>query len=156
MEEGTIVQWYKREGDEVRRGEPLLEVMTDKANIDVEATTDGVLRRILAQADDIVPVNAVVAIVGSAGEVIEDDGATGRGGEGATDDERPTTKDQPSEPGMPESPHHPVAPSPTPAVHVSPRARRQAPRFPAPPRGLRRPRQRLLRAPPRKPRSWRW
>src|SRR5947207_498417 len=84
MEEGTIVQWYKREGDEVRKGEPLLEVMTDKANIDVEATVDGLLRRILAQADETVPVNAVIAIVGTADEPIEEVDAAGRGGEGAT------------------------------------------------------------------------
>jgi pyruvate dehydrogenase E2 component (dihydrolipoamide acetyltransferase) len=71
MEEGTIVQWYKQEGDAVRKGESLLEVMTDKANMDVEATADGVLRRILARADETVPVNAPIGIIGTVGESID-------------------------------------------------------------------------------------
>ncbi len=71
MEEGTIVQWYKREGDAVRKGESLLEVMTDKANIDVEANDDSVLRRILAAADQTLPVNAPIAILGTANEPID-------------------------------------------------------------------------------------
>jgi pyruvate dehydrogenase E2 component (dihydrolipoamide acetyltransferase) len=71
MEEGTIVQWYKREGDTVRAGESLLEVMTDKANMDVEATNDGVVRRILATVDETVPVNSPIAVLGTADEPID-------------------------------------------------------------------------------------
>ena len=62
MEEGTILQWFKREGDLVRKGEPLLEVMSDKANIEVEATVEGVLRKILSPVDATVPVNAPKAV----------------------------------------------------------------------------------------------
>lgn len=71
MEEGTIVQWYKKEGDAVRKGESVLEVMTDKANMDVEATSDGVVRKILAGADETIPVNAPIAILGTADESID-------------------------------------------------------------------------------------
>src|SRR5438045_136503 len=71
MEEGTIVQWYKQEGDSVRKGESLLEVMTDKANIDVEATSDGILRKILVSADQTVDVNTPIAVIGSADENID-------------------------------------------------------------------------------------
>ena len=71
MEEGTIVQWYKREGDVVRKGESLVEVMTDKANMDVEATADGVVRKIFATADQTLPINAPIAIIGTADEPID-------------------------------------------------------------------------------------
>lgn len=44
MDQGTISRWYKQEGDAVIKGEPLFQVLTDKANIDVEATASGFLR----------------------------------------------------------------------------------------------------------------
>src|SRR5205085_12527775 len=71
MEEGTILQWFKQEGDSVRQGEILLEVMSDKANIEVEAPADGVLRRILSPADSTVTVNEPIAILGTADEPID-------------------------------------------------------------------------------------
>src|SRR5688500_9542996 len=71
MEEGTILQWFKKEGDSVMQGDPLLEVMSDKANFEVEAPANGTLRRILAQVNESVPVNQPIAIVGQPGEPIE-------------------------------------------------------------------------------------
>ncbi len=71
MEEGTIIQWFKKEGDEVKEGEPLLEVMTDKVNMEVEAPESGVLRKILAQVDDIVPVKEPICIIAGADEPID-------------------------------------------------------------------------------------
>lgn len=72
MEEGTIIKWFKNEGDPVKQGEPLLEVMTDKVNMEVEAPESGVVRKIFAQADDIVPVQDPIAIIGTADESIDD------------------------------------------------------------------------------------
>ena len=72
MEEGTIIKWFKSEGDQLKAGEPLLEVMTDKVNMEVEAPESGVLRKILAQVDDIVPVKDAICIIGSADESIDD------------------------------------------------------------------------------------
>lgn len=72
MEEGTIIKWFKTEGEPVTEGEPLLEVMTDKVNMEVEAPESGVLRKILAQPDDIVPVQDAIAIIGTADEPIDD------------------------------------------------------------------------------------
>ena len=66
MEEGTITRWFKAEGDAVAKGEALYEVMTDKVNMEVEAPEAGTLRKILADADATVAVNAPVAILGSA------------------------------------------------------------------------------------------
>ncbi len=71
MEEGTIIRWFKKEGEEVKAGEPLLEVMTDKVNMEVEAPESGVLRKILAQPDEIVPVKEPIAIIGSPDEPID-------------------------------------------------------------------------------------
>lgn len=72
MEEGTIIQWFKKEGEEVKAGEPLLEVMTDKVNMEVEAPESGVLRKIMAQPDDIVPVKDPICIIAGADESIDD------------------------------------------------------------------------------------
>jgi len=72
MEEGTIIKWYKQEGDAVKQGEPLLEVMTDKVNMEVEASESGILRKVLARPDDVVPVQSPIAIIGSADEPIDD------------------------------------------------------------------------------------
>jgi pyruvate dehydrogenase E2 component (dihydrolipoamide acetyltransferase) len=72
MEEGTIIKWFNNEGDSIKEGEPLLEVMTDKVNMEVEAPESGVLRKILAQPDDIVPVQDAIAIIGTADEPIDD------------------------------------------------------------------------------------
>ena len=72
MEEGTIIKWFKNEGDSVKEGEPLLEVMTDKVNMEVEAPESGVLRKILAQLDDTVPVQEPICILGTADESIGD------------------------------------------------------------------------------------
>ncbi|MCX6343999.1 MAG: dihydrolipoamide acetyltransferase family protein [Armatimonadetes bacterium] len=72
MEEGTIIKWFKQEGDTVIEGEPLLEVMTDKVNMEVEAPAGGVLLKILAKPDEVVPVQAPIAIIGTPGESIDD------------------------------------------------------------------------------------
>ena len=71
MEEGTIVQWLKAEGETVQQGEALYEVMTDKVNQEVDAPSDGILLKILAPVDTIVPVHAPVALLGVLGETLE-------------------------------------------------------------------------------------
>ena len=48
MEEGVVVKWLKREGDRVASGDALAEIETDKAVLELEASTAGVLRKILA------------------------------------------------------------------------------------------------------------
>ncbi|MGX7087766.1 dihydrolipoamide acetyltransferase [Gemelliphila palaticanis] len=70
MEEGEIVQWFKKEGDEVKEGEVLLEIVTDKVNMEVEAEASGTLLKILAQPGDVVPVVETIAWIGSPGEEI--------------------------------------------------------------------------------------
>ena len=70
MEEGEIVQWFKNEGDHVEEGEVLLEIVTDKVNMEVEADASGTLLKILAQAGDVVPVVQTIAWIGEPGEKI--------------------------------------------------------------------------------------
>jgi pyruvate dehydrogenase E2 component (dihydrolipoamide acetyltransferase) len=66
---GRLVQWLKREGETVTRGEPLMEVETDKATVEVEAPASGVLARVTARPGDDVPVGEPVAVILAAGEV---------------------------------------------------------------------------------------
>jgi len=71
MEEGTIIKWFKNEGDQIKEGEPLLEVLTDKVNMEVESPEAGVLRKILAPVDAIVPVKDPICIIAKADESID-------------------------------------------------------------------------------------
>ena len=64
MEEGTIVEWLKRVGDQVSAGEPLVEIDTDKALMTYESDTSGVLLEISAQEGETVPVGRVIARIG--------------------------------------------------------------------------------------------
>jgi len=69
QETGKIVSWLKKEGDTVSKGEILLEVETDKAVVEVEATADGVLAGVKSQEGDVVPVGQTIAwLVAPGGE----------------------------------------------------------------------------------------
>ncbi|HPD16355.1 MAG TPA: 2-oxo acid dehydrogenase subunit E2 [Planctomycetota bacterium] len=68
IEEATIGQWFKQEGEPVAAGEPLFEAITDKAAVEVKAEAAGVLRRIVARENSVVPVGQVIALVGGADE----------------------------------------------------------------------------------------
>ena len=64
MEEGTLLEWKKKEGDTVTRGEIILEVETDKAVMEIESTASGILQKILVQEGETAEVNAVLALIG--------------------------------------------------------------------------------------------
>jgi len=70
MEEGTVVKWLKAEGDYVEEGEPIVEIMTDKANVEVPSPASGVLLKILAPEGQAVPVGVPIAYIGQPGEEI--------------------------------------------------------------------------------------
>jgi len=63
--EVKIVRWLVEVGQKVERGQPLLEVETDKATMEMESLAGGTLKKTCVQADDVVPVGAVIAIVES-------------------------------------------------------------------------------------------
>ena len=100
MEEGTVAEWLKREGEAVARDEPLLMVEMDKGTLEVPAPASGVVRRIVVQPGTTVPVRTLIAEIGEAGEVVD----------GAGDGE-------PSVPAVAGGPER---------LFVTPRARRQA------------------------------
>src|SRR5215469_5226340 len=66
--DATVASWLKREGDPVQRGEALVELETDKINVEVNAEEDGVLQKIAKQAGDIVAVGEVIGTIGAEAE----------------------------------------------------------------------------------------
>jgi pyruvate dehydrogenase E2 component (dihydrolipoamide acetyltransferase) len=71
LTEGEIVRWLVKEGDEVKEGDPLVEVETDKALAEIPSPKTGVILRILAKEKEIVKVGQVIVIIGEKGEVAE-------------------------------------------------------------------------------------
>ncbi len=59
--EATIVSWHKRVGDDVVAGEVLVEVMTDKVNLEVEAPASGVLAEVLSEPEEVVAAGGTIA-----------------------------------------------------------------------------------------------
>jgi pyruvate dehydrogenase E2 component (dihydrolipoamide acetyltransferase) len=84
MEEGTILKWLKAEGDEVARGDELVEIETDKATMTYEADTAGTLA-IVAQEGETLPIGQVIARIGAGGEA--DSGAGAETSDGETTDQ---------------------------------------------------------------------
>jgi pyruvate dehydrogenase E2 component (dihydrolipoamide acetyltransferase) len=70
MKEGTVVEWFKKEGDTVQKGEPLVEVLSEKVTYDVEAPESGILRKILAEEGTNVPVDQVVGVIAAPDETV--------------------------------------------------------------------------------------
>jgi pyruvate dehydrogenase E2 component (dihydrolipoamide acetyltransferase) len=70
MEEGTVVRWLKQEGDQVEKGEILLEIETDKATNEIEASHAGVLGKIVAKEGETVPVLQVIGFMLEEGEAV--------------------------------------------------------------------------------------
>lgn len=68
MEQATVVRWLRQEGDRVEVGDPLVEVMTDKVNMEVEAPASGILAGIRVRPGDVVPVTEVMAYILQPGE----------------------------------------------------------------------------------------
>ena len=72
MEEGTVSQWVKHEGDAVKAGDVLLEITTDKLTNEVTSEHDGVLLKIVAQEGEDIPVKGLLCYVGQPGEAVGD------------------------------------------------------------------------------------
>jgi pyruvate dehydrogenase E2 component (dihydrolipoamide acetyltransferase) len=84
MEEGTILKWLSAAGDEVGRGDELVEIETDKATMTYEAEASGVLE-IVAQVGETVPLGAVIARIGVPGAAPQRDDGQDQGGSGSDD-----------------------------------------------------------------------
>src|SRR5690349_7029531 len=98
MEEGTVLKWIVQPGGEVKRGEPLVEIETDKANMTYEADTDGVLIEVLAQEGETLPIGQVIARIGSADEEVTGDRSQVTEPEPAAEEAEPEAEPEPAEP----------------------------------------------------------
>ena len=72
MEEGTVVRWLKEEGAHVNRNEAVAEIETDKAVVEFESESEGILLSIVAKEGSIVPVGETIAVIGTQGEEVEE------------------------------------------------------------------------------------
>jgi pyruvate dehydrogenase E2 component (dihydrolipoamide acetyltransferase) len=70
MEEGKILRWLKQEGDKVETGQTLAEVETDKATVEMEAYTNGTIRKLVAAPGDTIKIGALIAVIGAPDEDI--------------------------------------------------------------------------------------
>jgi len=68
QEKGTLLNWLKAEGQPVTKGEPLMEIETDKATVEIEAPASGILANVMASAGDEVPVGNKIAVILAPGE----------------------------------------------------------------------------------------
>jgi pyruvate dehydrogenase E2 component (dihydrolipoamide acetyltransferase) len=116
MEEGTVLKWLVDVGGEVKRGEPLVEVETDKANMTYEADTDGVLIEVLAQEGETLPIGQAIARIGSADE------ATGHRPQatGDTAQAEPASEEPEAEPDQPSEEEPAPEPQPSDTRHPTP------------------------------------
>jgi pyruvate dehydrogenase E2 component (dihydrolipoamide acetyltransferase) len=113
QETGKLVAWRKSEGDSVAKGEPLLEIETDKAVLEVESPADGVLAGVDAHAGDVVAVGKIIAWIVRPGEVLPSASASASPAQSV------------SEPSSAVAPVIPVAAA-TLGQQISPKARRLA------------------------------
>ena len=72
MEEGKILRWLKQEGDKVETGQTLAEVETDKATVEMEAYTNGTIRKLIASPGDTIKIGALIAIIGAPDEDVSE------------------------------------------------------------------------------------
>lgn len=128
MREGTVVKWHKSEGEEVARGEVIADIETDKATVEFEAYTSGVLRRIIADEGVAIPVGELIAIIAGADEVLDDLPAVSPAQAPGAEAPGPEPVAPPTEAGAVTT-SQPVAAAPAPdgsRLRVSPIARRLA------------------------------
>lgn len=130
VEESTILKWHKQAGDQVKKGEVLFEIETDKAVLEVESFADGTLLKIFVNEGNSVPVMTPVAFIGQPGEPVPDIPAP----PAVTPTHPPATTIPASHPATPLRQHAvPVPAVPPPAAPmlparklISPRARQAA------------------------------
>ncbi len=119
QETGKLLAWRKKEGDTIAKGEPLLDVETDKAVVEIESPADGILAGIKAHAGDVIPVGQTIAWIVKPGEKPPAEEASSASGR------RMDTKPAPTAAA---AANVSAAPATAPAsnVRISPKARRLA------------------------------
>ncbi len=130
MEEGTILRWLKNVGDEVKRGDELVEIETDKANMTYEASDEGTLIEIVASEGATLPIGEVIARVGDPAEAKSDGRAKAPSESSEQPEAEHATKEPEAEPA--ERPPAPATAAAEPAATGDGAATRTQ-RAPAPP-----------------------
>jgi pyruvate dehydrogenase E2 component (dihydrolipoamide acetyltransferase) len=134
MDEGTIAEWTKSEGDHVEEGEVIADVETDKATMEMESFFEGTLLKVLVSAGDAVEVGQPIAIIGEEGEDISDlladlDSGSSDADDEAAEDARDQADAADEQPDDPPSTEPATGPRDTPdreRIFASPLARRIA------------------------------
>jgi pyruvate dehydrogenase E2 component (dihydrolipoamide acetyltransferase) len=132
MEEGTILRWLKSVGDEVKRGDELVEIETDKANMTYEASDEGTLIEVVAGEGDTLPIGEVIARIGDPSEASRNGGPATKEPEQAAEppppekSEPPTAPERPKPAAEPAVAERPAQPAQDGRVKASPIARRMA------------------------------
>src|SRR5712691_1747082 len=72
MEKGKIIEWLKREGDPIAKGEPLVVIETDKVITEVESPADGIVLRLVASSEEERPIGALLAVLGAQDEQVSE------------------------------------------------------------------------------------
>ena len=96
MHEGKVVRWLKDEGEEVIRGEVIAEIETDKATVEYEAYTGGVMAKIVAEVGATIPVGELIAVITAPGEAIPEDILTDAVVAASADSPAPATVETPA------------------------------------------------------------
>lgn len=133
MDDGIIVKWLVKEGDDVESGQPIAEVETDKAVMEQESFEDGKVLKIVAKEGTKVPVESLIMVLGEEGEDISDilDSAGGKAGKDTGEKKKkskpkPTAKIEEVKPDRPEAPGEPANRRDGGRILASPLARKMA------------------------------
>ena len=120
QETGKVLVWIKKEGDKVLKGEPLLEIETDKVSFELEAQADGILAGVRSREGDVVPVGQIIAWLVAPGEQPPAESETSS--RGMAEQARPMTAAPAARAAAPPAPEKPAEGGPS----ISPKARRMA------------------------------
>ena len=115
--EATVTRWLKKEGDEVKEYDPLVEINTDKVDTEIPSPTAGTVLKILVAEGNTTPVNSILAWIGKAGEKIPEDG-----GAEPTPVAKPSAEQKAAPQPVPQMPSVqpiPAAPRPLPVTPAS-------------------------------------
>ena len=118
QETGKLLSWRKKEGEAVGKGEPLLDVETDKAVVEIESPADGILAGVKAQAGDVIPVGQTIAWIVAPGEKAPETEAASASGRRMDSQAAPAAAMAASA--------APTAAAPAANIRISPKARRLA------------------------------
>src|SRR5215210_2122471 len=117
MEKGNLAKWLKHEGDQVKSGDVIAEIETDKATMEVEAVDDGVLAKIVvAEGTADVPVNQLIAVLAGEGEDVKAAAAGAAGGAAPAQKPQAASPSQQPKSAPTATPAAPSAPAPAAAA----------------------------------------